>query len=285
MDNRTVISCENLTHTYPNGVNALVDVNLSITQGEYVAFVGQNGSGKTTLVKHFNGLLKPSRGKVMVFDEDTLDKKVSYLSRKVGYVFQNPDDMLFSSSVEQEIAYGPRMLHFDPVEITAKVEKIIKDLGLEEQRETHPFALSLGDRQRLAVGCALSLEPDVFVFDEPTTGQDYFGGESIMALIDQLHAQGKTVIIISHDMPLVAEHARRVVVLNQGRIALDGVPTQVFSHIEKLRQLSLRSPQVSLLAQELGLKDRTLLRVPDMVQWLEESYLPSPEISKQGQAL
>jgi energy-coupling factor transporter ATP-binding protein EcfA2 len=271
-----ILLCENLNHTYPNGVHALVDIDLSISQGEYVAFVGQNGSGKTTLVKHFNGLLKPTQGKVSVFAEDTQDKKVSYLSRKVGYVFQNPDDMLFCNSVEEEIAYGPRMLGFDQGEIDSKVKRILKELGLEDQREIHPFALSLGDRQRLAVACALSLDPQVFVFDEPTTGQDYFGGKSIMTLIDQLHATGKTVIIISHDMPLVAEFARRVVVLNQGRIALDGTAEQVFSRTDQLRQLSLRSPQVTLLAQELGLRDRTLLRVPDMVQWLEKEYLPLP---------
>jgi energy-coupling factor transporter ATP-binding protein EcfA2 len=279
-----ILLCEQLNHTYPNGVHALVDIDLSINQGEYVAFVGQNGSGKTTLVKHFNGLLKPTQGKVSVFGEDTRDKKVSYLSRKVGYVFQNPDDMLFCNSVEEEIAYGPRMLGFEADELDGRVKRILKELGLEEQREVHPFALSLGDRQRLAVACALSLDPQVFVFDEPTTGQDYFGGKSIMTLIDQLYVTGKTVIIISHDMPLVAEYARRVVVLNQGRIALDGTPGQVFSHTQQLRQLSLRSPQMTLLAQELGLQDRTLLSVSEMVHWLESEYLPLPGSSKVSQA-
>jgi energy-coupling factor transporter ATP-binding protein EcfA2 len=284
MAEKNILFCEQLSHTYANGVQALANIDLSINQGEYVAFVGQNGSGKTTLVKHFNGLLKPTQGKVMVFGESTQDKKVSYLSRKVGYVFQNPDDMLFCSSVEEEIAYGPRMLGFEQGEITTKVQKILKELDLESQREIHPFALSLGDRQRLAVACALSLEPEVFIFDEPTTGQDYFGGKSIMMLIDQLYDKGKTIIIISHDMPLVAEHAKRVVVLNKGRIALDGTPETVFSYTEQLRQLSLRSPQVTLLAQELGLKDRTLLRVPEIVQWLEAEYLPSPRSAQGGRA-
>ena len=284
MDNQAALICDHLTHTYPNGVQALRDINLSIQQGEYIAFVGQNGSGKTTLVKHFNGLLKPTEGKVTVFGEETQDKKVSFLSRKVGYVFQNPDDMLFCSSVEQEIAYGPRMLHFDPAEIDAKVKKIMFELGLETQRDIHPFALSLGDRQRLAVACALSLDPDVFIFDEPTTGQDYFGGKSIMKLIDQLHDQGKTVIIISHDMPLVAEHVRRVIVINQGQIALQGTPEEVFSNTEKLRELSLRSPQITFLAQALGLKDRTLLRVPEMLEWLKTSYLGESKSKKGGLA-
>ena len=269
-----VLVCENLCFQYPTGVQALRDINLSIDQGEYVAFVGQNGSGKTTLVKHFNGLLKPTSGHVRVYGEDTRDKKVSALSRKVGYVFQNPDDMLFCSSVQEEIAYGPKMLGFKEDEIKTSVEKILLELGLEKLREEHPFALSLGDRQRVAVACVLSLNPEVFIFDEPTTGQDYFGGESIMKLIDQLHEKGKTVIIITHDMPLVAEHARRVIVMNQGQAVLDGKPAEVFTRTARLRELSLRSPQVTLLAQNLGLKDKTILDPGHMVAWLEQEYLP-----------
>ena len=277
MSENEVIRCQDLSFSYPNGLEALKNINLTISRGEYVAFVGQNGSGKTTLVKHFNGLLKPTRGSVQVFGEETRDKKVSTLARKVGYVFQNPDDMLFCSSVMEEVAYGPTMLGSKEAEVKEKVESIIHELGLDAQKETHPFALSLGDRQRLAVACVLSLDPEVFAFDEPTTGQDYFGGESIMELIDQLHAKGKTILIITHDMPLVAEHAQRVVVINQGQIALEGTPKQVFSQTESLHRLSLRSPQVTLLAQNLGLKNRTVLNIKEMVEWLEKEYLRAPE--------
>jgi energy-coupling factor transporter ATP-binding protein EcfA2 len=284
MTENEIIRCQDLNFSYPNGVQALKNINLSIRKGEYVAFVGQNGSGKTTLVKHFNGLLKPTEGSMRVFGEETREKKVSYLSRKVGYVFQNPDDMLFCSSVAEEIAYGPTMLGFKPAEVKEKVEAILQELGLAEQRETHPFALSLGDRQRLAVACVLSLDPELFAFDEPTTGQDYFGGESIMAVIDALYKKGKTVVIITHDMPLVAENARRVVVMNQGQIALDGTPEEVFSQTESLRKLSLRSPQVTLLAQRLGLKDRTMLKVKEMEAWLEKEYLAAPRKAQGGRA-
>ncbi len=277
MSDNEIIRCQDLHFSYPNGLEALKNINLTISRGEYVAFVGQNGSGKTTLVKHFNGLLKPTQGSVQVFGEETRGKKVSALARKVGYVFQNPDDMLFCSSVEEEVAYGPTMLGFEAAEVKEKVESILQELGLVAHKETHPFALSLGDRQRLAVACVLSLDPEVFAFDEPTTGQDYFGGESIMELVDQLHDKGKTILIITHDMPLVAEHAHRVVVINQGQIALDGTPKDVFSQTEYLRTLSLRSPQVTLLAQNLGLKDRTVLNIKEMVAWLEKEYLPSPK--------
>jgi energy-coupling factor transporter ATP-binding protein EcfA2 len=273
MDESPLITCEHLSFQYPNGVVALREINVLIYPGDYIAFVGQNGSGKTTLVKHFNGLLKPTQGTVKVFGEDTRDKKVSGLSRKVGYVFQNPDDMLFCSTVAEEIAYGPKMLGFKEAEIKENVERILHELGLADKREVHPFALSLGDRQRVAVACALSLSPEVFIFDEPTTGQDYFGGKSIMSLIDKLHAGGKTVVIITHDMPLVAEHAHRVVVMNQGQVAMDGTPLEVFSQASQLRQLSLRPPQVTILAQSLGLKDRTILNVQQMYDWLDEEYL------------
>ncbi|MEN6434742.1 MAG: ABC transporter ATP-binding protein [Anaerolineaceae bacterium] len=277
MDDNVAIQCEDVSFSYPNGVQAIHNVSLTIYKGDYIAFVGQNGSGKTTLVKHFNGLLKPTQGQVLVFGEATKSKRVSQLSRKVGYVFQNPDDMLFCTSVTDEIAYGPRMLKMDAEEVKAKVESIIIELGLSEYRDTHPFALSLGDRQRLAVACALSLDPQVFVFDEPTTGQDYFGSQSIMNLIDQLHQKGKTVIIITHDMPIVAEHAKRVVVMNKGQVALEGTPEEVFTQIDKLQSLSLKAPQVTMLARELGLQGTTILHVPEMVDWLTNNYLPAIE--------
>ena len=271
MPEPAAIQCAHVSFSYPNGVEAIHDISLSVNKGDYIAFVGQNGSGKTTLVKHFNGLLKPTTGTVTVFGESTIDKKVSYLSRKVGYVFQNPDDMLFSPSVAEEIAYGPRMLKVDPDQVSSKVETILQELDLKDLRDTHPFALSLGDRQRLAVACALSLDPEVFVFDEPTTGQDNFGSQSIMCLIDELQHKGKTVIIITHDMPIVAEHARRVIIMNKGEIALEGTPQEVFSQVEKLQDLSLRAPQVTMLARSLGLQNRTILHIPEMVNWIQEN--------------
>jgi energy-coupling factor transporter ATP-binding protein EcfA2 len=275
-----VIECKDLAYRYPNGVEALKGIDLEIHKGEYIAFVGQNGSGKTTLVKHFVGLLKPNRGEVKVNGVSTSSLKVSALSRQVGYVFQNPDDMLFSSSVEEEIAFGPRMVGMKAEEIKPRVEKVLVELGLESLRTEHPFALSLGDRQRVAVACALALLPEAFVFDEPTTGQDHFGGNSIMGLIDMLHARGNTVIIITHDMNLVAEHAHRVVVMNQGRIALEGTPEFVFTKPEKLQELSLKSPQVTLLARRLGCTDRVILTVKEMKTWLEDSYFKKSAVVK-----
>jgi len=269
MTAETVIRCENLGHVYPNGVKALDNITLEIRAGDYVALVGQNGSGKTTLAKHLNGLLKPTQGTVSVFDMLTSSQRVSALARRVGYVFQNPDDMLFSSSVEEEIGYGLKMKGVDAQEIRKRVDEVIRELNLEALREEHPFALSLGDRQRVAVACVLCVEPDIFVCDEPTTGQDSFGSENIMSLIDHLHRSGKTVIFITHDMPIVAEHALRVVVLNSGRIALDGTPADVFSHTDQLKSFSLRPPQVTRLAQRMSNATNTILNVPQMTSWLQ----------------
>lgn len=272
MQNDTVIKVVDLVHTYPNGVKALAGVNLEINRGEFVAIIGQNGSGKTTIAKHFNGLLHPTSGEVLIMGENTKDCKVSYLSRKVGYVFQNPDDMLFSSSVEEEIAFGPKMMGFSEDVIRKRVEDTLHALELDSLRDTHPFALSLGDRQRVAVACALSLDPDVFVFDEPTTGQDYIGSQSIMAILDKLHADGKTIIAITHDMNLVAEHVQRVVVMNQGKKVLDETPQMAFNHVDLLEKVSLRPPSATLLGQKLGWDGPAYLDVPSISAWITSEW-------------
>lgn len=272
MQNDTVIKVVDLVHTYPNGVKALAGVNLEINRGEFVAIIGQNGSGKTTIAKHFNGLLHPTSGEVLIMGENTKDCKVSSLSRKVGYVFQNPDDMLFSSSVEEEIAFGPKMMGFSEEVIQKRVEDTLQALELYTLRDTHPFALSLGDRQRVAVACALSLDPDVFVFDEPTTGQDYIGSQSIMAILDKLHADGKTIIAITHDMNLVAEHVQRVVVMNQGKMVLDETPQMAFNHVDLLEKVSLRPPSATLLGHKLGWDGPAYLDVPSISTWITSEW-------------
>lgn len=264
-----LIVVKDLVHTYPNGVQALRGVNLSIQQGEFCAIVGQNGSGKTTLAKHFNGLLKPSQGNVRVAGHNTAQTRVSEMSRLAGYVFQNPDDMLFCSSVEEEIAFGPRMLHFSEAEIKQRTEKAIEALELKALSTQHPFALSLGDRQRVAVACMLSLDPDTFIFDEPTTGQDHLGASSIMAVIQNLHANGRTIIIITHDMRLVAEYADRVIVMSQGQVMLDAPPAIAFKDYDLLAGLSLRPPQVTRLASLLGCQEQAILKTDEFCSWLD----------------
>ncbi len=269
MTDKPIIEVQEVSFNYPGGENVLQNVNLSILEGEYVAIVGQNGSGKTTLAKHFNGLLKPVKGEVYTDGMSTNNVTIAELSRLVGYVFQNPDDMLFSSSVEEEIGYGPRILELDDDEIDNRVQNILQMLGLEALRDQHPFSLSLGDRQRLAVACALSLEPDVFLFDEPTTGQDFVGAKQIMDIIDTLHSSGKTIIIITHDMRIVAEYTQRVVVMNEGRISLDAPPEKAFTESKTLKKLSLLPPQVTQLAEEMSWKSPAILSVDNFCDRFE----------------
>jgi energy-coupling factor transport system ATP-binding protein len=182
--------------------------------------------------------------------------------------------MLFCSSVEEEIGFGPKMMGYPPDEIKRRVEESLERLGLAPLRDRHPFILSLGDRQRVAVACVLALEPKVFVFDEPTTGQDFFGGESIMGTIDKLHEEGYTVVMITHDMQLVAKHARRVIVMSVGQVALDTTPAQAFAQIDLLESLALRPPQVTRLAHLLGRRGEAILGVAELCDWLAANYPP-----------
>lgn len=248
---KPIIEVQDLWHIYQGNIEALRGVDLAIYPGECVAVVGQNGSGKTTLVKHFNGLLRPTKGRVLIGGEDAANMPVFALSRRVGYVFQNPDDMIFNSTVEEEVMFGLKLQRMDEVEARRRVDKVVSDLGLESLRKAHPFSLSLGDRQRVALAAVLAVEPDVVVFDEPTTGQDYRGSRQIMEMIRKLNETGVTVIAITHDMKLVAEYTRRVIVMSGGLILDDGPPEKVFSDEEILKKAGLQPPQISLLAKTL----------------------------------
>jgi energy-coupling factor transporter ATP-binding protein EcfA2 len=250
--NDVVICAKDLEHIYAGGLEAVRGVNLEIMRGDFVALIGRNGSGKTTLVKHFNGLLRPTNGSVLVNGEDASKKTVTELSKVVGYVFQNPDHQIFTPSVREEIAYGLKNMGLDEKEIETRVHRILKVVRLEGREETFPFNLGKGERQNLAVGSVLAMEPEVLIVDEPTTGLDMEGIDHIMALMEELHRNGHTVLIITHDMGVVAKYARRVVALQEGKILLDGPPREVFSKPDILEKSSLRPPQITRLAQSLG---------------------------------
>lgn len=250
-EKEVIVEVKGLWHVYPGGVEAVRGIDLKIYRGDFLALLGQNGSGKTTLVKHFNGLLRPTKGEVFVKGENAKGKTVAELSRIVGYVFQNPDHQIFTSSVREEIAYGLENMGLSGEEIDTRVKKILRIVGLEGKEQTFPFNLGKGERQKLAVGSVLAMEPEVLVIDEPTTGLDIKGINHIMALLQELHRKGKTIIIITHDMNIAAKYARRVVVLHNGKILLEGSPREVFSKPEILEMSSLHPPQVTRLAQSL----------------------------------
>ncbi|MEM1589968.1 MAG: energy-coupling factor transporter ATPase [Candidatus Bathyarchaeia archaeon] len=246
-----IIRVEDLWYVYPGGVTALRGVNLSIYEGEFVAIIGQNGSGKTTLVKHFNGLLKPTKGNVTVFGIDTKKASIPELARKVGYVFQNPDHQLCNETVRKELEFGPINLGFPDREIKERVESVAERLGLKDVLDEKPFSLSKGERQRVAVGSILTMNPDVLIIDEPTTGQDYKMSKEMMDIFKELNKEGKTIIVITHDMNLVAEYAEQVIVLRNGEILCEGTPKEVFAQSELLEKTYLRPPQITRLALKL----------------------------------
>ena len=251
-----VLSVNNLVHKYSNNKKALSGVNLDIRQGEYVALIGQNGAGKTTLAKHFNGLLLPTEGDVMVNGMNTKTVGIDKLSRFIGYVFQNPDHQIFSTSVEKELEYGMKNIGIPESEMKEKIEKVLNFTGLLKHRDTHPFSLGKGERQLVAVASILAIEPQILVVDEPTTGLDWIGINNMMTLIDTLHKNGTTIIMVTHDMDIVAKNAHRVIVMKDGEICLDGPTEEVLSRFEVLREAYIAPPQVMQISktlQEMGL--------------------------------
>jgi len=245
------VHVENLHFEYEKGIEVLRGIDLTIRKGECVAIVGQNGSGKTTLVKHFNGLLRPSSGKVMVDGADTSGKTVAQLSKTVGYLFQNPDHQIFSTSVEEEIAFGPKNLGVGPEETERRVAEALKLVGLEEYRHIPPSTLGLGQRRKVTLASIVAMKPDVMVLDEPTTGIDWSGSIQLMNSVRELNKQGHTIITITHSMRVVAQYAERTIVMADGEVILDGPTREVFSKPDVLKTTFLAPPQITCLAQDL----------------------------------
>ncbi|MEM4417730.1 MAG: ABC transporter ATP-binding protein [Nitrososphaerota archaeon] len=244
-----VIEVEDVWYEYPNGVTALKGVSLKIGRGEYIALVGMNGSGKTTLAKNLNGLLRPTKGAVRVKGVDTRSVRSEQIARYVGYVFQNPDHMLFATTIEKEVEFGPRNLHLPEDEIRRRVETALETTGLSKLRRESPLFFGKGLRRMITLAAVLSMEPEVMVIDEPTTGMDCRARKMVMSLIDKLNAGGMTVIIITHDMRIVADHARRCIVMSDGRVVADDTVENVFQMDEVLRIAGLRPPQRIELAR------------------------------------
>lgn len=270
MKGERVVDMRGVRFAYPDGTLALDGVDLSINKGEYIAIIGQNGSGKTTLVKHLVGLLKPTEGDVEVFGSNTRDLSVATLATKVGYIYQNPDHQLFCSTVFEECAYGLRNLRLPESEIKERVGKMLETMGLAGLEAMEPFVLGKGQRQRVAIAATLAMMPDIIIVDEPTTGQDMKQSKAVMKLLDTLNERGKTIIIITHNMRLVAEHARRVVVLAQGKVLLDGSVRKVFSEFETLSRTFLTPPQITQFARRISSKLPTVLNVDEMYDLYRE---------------
>jgi energy-coupling factor transport system ATP-binding protein len=240
-----IISVKNLTHVYPDGTVAISDVNLNVRRGEFLAIIGSNGSGKTTLAKHLNGLLKPTKGTLKVCGIDIPGPRVGELSKHVGYVFQNPDHQLFCNTVMDELMFSPLKMGIPREAAEKEASKVMNWLGLTPWRDEQPFFLGKGQRRCLAVGAVLTVKPEVLVVDEPTTGQDWRGSVEMMNLLTQLNKElGITVLIITHNMRLVAEYCERVIAMSAGKIIYDGLVKDFFLNDEILRQTAIKPPQL-----------------------------------------
>ena len=246
-----MINVQDIHFTYPSNVEALRGVTLTIRDGEFVAIMGQNGAGKTTLVKHFNGLLKPTNGKVLIDGVDTTKTSVATLSRNVGFVFQNPDNQLFSETVEEEIAFALKNFGFPEEVIEKRTEWALNLLNLTEYRKTSPFMLSGGERKRVALASILAWDPKVIILDEPTIGQDHQQKEKLLQFILQLNAQKKTVVIVTHDVEFVAECNPRVILMSQGKILAGGPAEEILTKEKVVAQASIVPPQITQIFLEL----------------------------------
>ena len=255
MDN--IITIENLIFEYTRGdesqpVRAIDNLNLEIERGSFTAIIGKNGSGKSTLAKNLNGLLLPTEGVIYVDGFDTRDDDSIWNVRQTaGMVFQNPDNQLVSAIVEDDVAFGPENLGIEPAEIRRRVDKALADVNMGQFKKKAPHLLSGGQKQRIAIAGVVAMKPKCIIFDEPTAMLDPKGRSEIMSIIDELHAEGITVILITHFMD-EAVRADRVIIMHEGRILLDGAPQEVFEQEELIRSVNLDVP----LMVEMGAKLR-----------------------------
>jgi energy-coupling factor transport system ATP-binding protein len=238
------ITLDHVSYEYPGGFLAVDDIGMEIEKGESIAIIGQNGAGKTTTVKMFNGLLRPTKGNVIIADMNSKDYTIAQMSRVVGYVFQNPDDQIFHSTIYDEVAFGSKVLN--------KSEKEIGKLVAQFKNE-NPFNLPFSMRKFISIAAIIAMDTQVMIFDEPTAGQDLSGNLRLSAILEQLHKEGKTLVTISHDMEFVVKNFKRVIIMSNKKIVTSGPPSEIFWNFEALEQAMLKQPYVSRLCRVLNL--------------------------------
>ncbi len=267
-----MIRCESVTYVYQRGTpvetTALADVSLEIRSGEIVGIIGATGSGKSTLVQHFNGLLRPTRGRVYLDDVDIHAREVDRrrLRQQIGLLFQYPEHQLFEETVSADVAFGPRNLGVAGQELDRRVRGALERVGLDPDRfgPRSPFALSNGEMRRVAIAGILAMEPRMLILDEPTAGLDPLSRQEILDHIRRLHDErGLTIVLVSHSMDAVARLCRRLIVMDRGRVVADGAARSVFADPARLAALGLGLPQVTLCAQRL--RERGLPVRPDVL--------------------
>lgn len=269
------IRVEGLTFSYPDGTLALRDVQLSVPQGCFLALIGANGSGKTTLAKHLVGLLTAPQGSISILGQQVTASRRSWINQQVGYVFQNPEHQFVAETVTDELAYSLRG-HMPEAEVRRQVDSLLAQFGLSEYAGANPFGLSQGQKRRLSVAAMVALKQPILILDEPTFGQDHQSAQSLMAVVQALHAAGTTILCITHDMQLVADYAQEVAVMHQGQVIFQGTPGQLFQQPHLLTYAGLRLPALAELSYRLG--QPGLYTLDDWLAWA------APLVSRQARA-
>ena len=252
MTSSTAVRIQGVHYRYDGDIPALNGVDLEVKDNAYLAIVGQNGSGKTTLVKHFNGLLRPTTGRVWVYGRDTASLTVGQMARTVGFVFQNPDHQIFCATTREEIGFGPRNLGLDAAQVQARTEEALRAFDLEAYADIPPAVLGFGLRRKVSIASVYAMRPRLLILDEPTAGLDWRSAQGLLGLVRRLHGEGHTIVLISHDMRFVAEHAQEVLVMHEGRILAHGETHEVFRRVDILQQAQITPPQITQLGRRLA---------------------------------
>lgn len=265
-----MLKVEGLRYRYPDGTNALNGVNIDVAKGEFLAILGANGSGKTTLLKHLNGLLKPTVGSIILDGKRLSEFKPSEVFRKVGMVFQDPNDQLLAPSVEEDVAFGPANLNLKYDEIMSRVMNALESVEMEKCAKKTIYSLSYGQRKRICIAGILAMEPEVLVLDEPTSGLDPDGVKSVMKLLKDLNERrGITTIIATNSVDLVPVYMSRVVIMDKGKVVKEGTPEEVFTDTKMLEDVKLELPQIAQLMEVLRNRDK--LPINELPLTIEEA--------------
>jgi len=282
----SIIRVDNLTHTYGVGTpfqrSAVEGLSLDIRRGEFLGIIGHTGSGKSTLIQHLNGLLKPSSGTIYLDGADIWaePKKIRSVRFRVGLVFQYPEYQLFEDTVRKDIAFGPKNMGLDAREVERRVLAALSAVGLDESvLDKSPFALSGGQKRRVAIAGVMAMEPEVLILDEPTAGLDPRGRESILQLLREYHERrGSTVVLVSHSMEEIARNAQRIIVLSGGGVCMEGTPAEVFARADELEAVGLDVPQSTKIAAALRRRGMAVEGSIFTVDALERAILPKKEV-------